>query len=87
MGKGGPVGMEIDARSPDGNAFAIMGYVSRLLKAAGREDELPAVMERMRSGDYRNLCAVAEEVTFGSIKVVNLDGEDDGDDDDDEDWY
>ncbi len=65
--------MEIDARSPDGNAFVIMGYVQSLLSEAGRKDEIPAVMERMRSGDYANLCAVAEEVTFGSITVVDYD--------------
>lgn len=60
--------MIIDRSSPDGNAFAIMGYVRTLLRAAGRADELPAVLERMQSGDYDNLCAVAEEVSFGSIQ-------------------
>ena len=67
--------MEIDARSPDGNAFVIMGHVRNLMKAAGRADEIPRVMERMKSGDYSNLCRVAEEVTFGSIKVVMRDDE------------
>lgn len=68
--------MEIDRNSPDGNAFAIMGYVSRLLKDVGRDDEIPGVIERMRSGDYENLCRVADEATFGSIKVVGYDDED-----------
>lgn len=67
--------LEIDARSPDGNAFAIMGYVRRLLEGTSRRDEIPAIMERMRSGDYKNLCAVAEEVTFGSITVVNYEAD------------
>ncbi len=63
--------MEIDAKSPDGNAFTIMGYVTRLLKDASRGDEVETVMDRMKSGNYDNLCKVAEEVTYGSIKVVN----------------
>jgi len=65
--------MEIDKSSPDGNAFAIMGYVRRLLKDTGRYDEWPEVSERMKSGDYDNLCAVAEEVSHGSIRVVDFD--------------
>lgn len=67
--------MEIDKRSPDGNAFAVMGYVRRLLRDVGRLDEWPAIRERMQSGDYDNLCAVAEEVTHGSIRVVDYDDE------------
>ena len=67
--------MEIDANSPDGNAYCIMGYVRRLLWDSGRELESPVVMARMKSSNYDNLCKVAEEVTFGSITVVNR-GED-----------
>ena len=63
--------MKIDAKSPAGNAFCIMGYVSRMLKESGRGDEVKATMDKMMSGDYDNLCKVAEEVTFGSIQVVN----------------
>tara|TARA_Y100000310_G_scaffold341331_1_gene440141 strand:+ start:75 stop:281 length:207 start_codon:yes stop_codon:yes gene_type:complete len=63
--------MEIDAKSPEGNAYAIMGYVQRLLKEVDRFVEWPAIQERMMSGDYDNLCDVAEEVTYGTIKVVN----------------
>ena len=65
--------MRIDAKGPYGNAYSIMADVSQLLEAAGREKEVPAVMHRMRSGDYSNLCDVAEEVTHGSITVVNRD--------------
>lgn len=64
--------MDIDASSPQGNACSIMGVVQKLLKDAGRRDEWPAIQERMMAGDYRNLCAVAEEVTHGSVRVVNL---------------
>lgn len=63
--------MDIDAKSPMGNAFCIMGVVSKLLKEVGRGDEVKAATERMMAGDYDNLCKVAEEITFGSIKVVN----------------
>ncbi len=69
--------MEIDARSPDGNAFAIMGYVRRLLQDSGRMKGWPKAEERMYAGNYDNLCAVAEEVTYGSIRVVNRRGEND----------
>ena len=65
--------MRIDAKSPQGNAVIIMGEVTKLLEAVGRGDEVEAVMDRMQSGDYDNLCDVAEEVTKGSIKVVNRD--------------
>lgn len=67
--------MEIDAKTPEGNSLVIMGIVSQLLEDSGRSDEIKDVMERMKSGNYGNLCKVAEEVTFGSITVVNR-GED-----------
>lgn len=69
--------MKIDARRPEGNAFAIMGAVCRLLEQSGRIREWDAVRKRMMEGDYRNLCAVAEDVTFGCIRVVNIDCDDD----------
>jgi hypothetical protein len=67
--------MDIIKSSPDGNAWAIMGYVRRLFKEAGRMDEWPEVQKRMTSGDYDNLCQVAEEVTHGSIRVVDCEEE------------
>ena len=63
--------MEIDAASPGGNVFAIMASVKRLLKDSGRAADWPDAKLRMFAGDYANVCAVAEEVTFGSIVVVN----------------
>ena len=63
--------MEIDAKSPDGNAFAIMGYVHKLLKEVGRRDEWPEIQKQMMSGNYDNLCAIAEQVSYGAIVVVN----------------
>lgn len=63
--------MDIDAKKPEGNAYAIMGVVSNLLKECGRKDEIETIMSEMVSGDYNNLCDVAERVTYGSIKIVN----------------
>lgn len=75
--------MKIYANRPEGNAFTIMGTVRSLLAQTGRKDEIPAVMERMTSGDYDNLCAVAEEVSNGSIEIVrDNDSLDDYEDDD-----
>lgn len=65
--------MEIDAKAPEGNAFSIMGFVQELLCQSGRTDDTDDVMKRMRESDYENLCNVAEEVTFGSIRVINRD--------------
>lgn len=62
--------MKIDKSSPEGNAFVIMGYVHKLLVAAGRKDEWPKIQSEMMSGDYENLCRIAKESTFGSIEVV-----------------
>lgn len=66
--------MEIDATSPDGNAFTIIGLVKRILEETNRIDEWPDIEERMMSGDYNNLCDVAEEVTYGTITVINRNG-------------
>jgi len=61
--------MIISKSSPRGNAFYIMGSVKKLLLDTGRKDEWPEILRRMESGNYDNLCAVAEEVTHGSIQV------------------
>jgi hypothetical protein len=63
--------MDIDSRAPEGNAYVIMATVHRLLRETGRFDEWPGIKTRMQSGDYNNACDVAEEVSFGSIRVVN----------------
>lgn len=44
----------------DGNAFAIMGKVSRALKQAGAsKEEVDQYMEESMSGDYDNLLRTA----------------------------
>ena len=63
--------MIIDRKSPNGNAFVIMGYVHQLLKAASRDGEWPEIQKKMMAGDYKNLCKIATESTFGSITFKN----------------
>jgi len=63
--------MLIDAKAPEGNVYFVMAVVHRLLKDIGREDKWAEVEKRMKSGDYNNACDVAEEVTHGSIRVIN----------------
>ena len=46
---------------PDGNAFSIMGAVSKALKQAGRADEVAAYREKAMSGDYDHLLMVSME--------------------------
>jgi hypothetical protein len=62
--------MDINIDGPDGNAYAIMGYVSRLLKECGRGAEVKSVLDEMKSGDYENLLKVAERATNGSLRFV-----------------
>ena len=45
---------------PDGNAFVILGRVSRLLRDAGHGDEVEAFRNEATSGDYENLKACVE---------------------------
>ena len=63
----------IDAKSPDGNAFLIMAAVRRFLIQKGREDEWEKVQDEMMSGDYNELCDLAEDVTDSAIIVENRD--------------
>ena len=52
--------MDIDG--PDGNAFAIMGAVSKALKNAGvSKEEITAYSMDSMSGDYENLLATADK--------------------------
>jgi hypothetical protein len=57
--------------APEGNAFAIMGIVRGYLKQTGAsKQDMDDARARMMAGDYRHLCAVAEEVTHGALKVI-----------------
>jgi hypothetical protein len=65
--------MEIDIRQPEGNAFAIMGVVRRYLRQTNQKDKIEEVLAEMMSGDYENLCEVAENVTHGAITFTGFD--------------
>lgn len=69
--------MDIDAKSPRGNAWWIIAAVRKLLIEVGRGDEVRGITSRMRAGTYDNLCNIAEEATNGTFKIVNRDGKDD----------
>ena len=44
----------------DGNAFAVMGYVSRAMKETGfSKEEISEYTKRATSGDYNNLLATS----------------------------
>lgn len=45
----------------DGNAFAIIGAVTKALRRAGQADKIDEFVGRAKEGDYDNLLAVAQE--------------------------
>lgn len=51
--------VEVSLTGNDGNAFAIMGRVSRALREAGHGDDVDAYTNESMSGDYDNLLRVA----------------------------
>ena len=68
---------------PEGNAFCIMATVRDVLRQLGRtKKEQDEAAERMRSGDYENLCVVAKEVTLGLVEVRGPDEDEEEDEDD-----
>ena len=63
--------IQIITTQPEGNAYGIMGKVIRVLQDLGKSQvEIDLVLEQMKSGDYDNLCDVAEKVTEGEIEIV-----------------
>ena len=52
--------IEVQLSGEDGNAFAIMGAVSKAMRRAGRSQaEIDEYMTESTSGDYDNLLRVA----------------------------
>jgi hypothetical protein len=49
--------VQVELVGTDGNAFAVLGAVSKALKGAGHGDEVPAFMAEATSGDYDHLLA------------------------------
>lgn len=46
---------------PDGNAFSIMGAVTKALKRNGQADQVEKYLTKAMSGDYDNLLRVSME--------------------------
>ena len=51
--------IEVQLSGQDGNAFNIMGLVSRALRRAGHGDEVKQYQTESMAGDYDNLLRVA----------------------------
>lgn len=60
-------GIEIDLTGPDGNAFALMGYASRLAKQLGLDSA--SIINDMKSDDYDHLLEVFEK-HFGEFVTL-----------------
>jgi hypothetical protein len=60
-------GIEIDLTGPDGNAFTLIGYGSRLAKQLGLDKD--AIQKEMMSGDYENLLKVFDKY-FGEFVTL-----------------
>jgi len=61
----------INATGPDGNAFAIMAVVRRILRKQGKTwVEVNAALKLMQASDYDHLCETAERVTNGELEVI-----------------
>ncbi len=60
----------IDLTGPDGNAFALMAYVSRFGKQLGWDKgKIDSLITEMTSGDYENLLQVFDR-EFGSFVIL-----------------
>lgn len=64
---------EIDLKSPQGNAYYIMGVANNIMKQINREIpgryDSEAIMAEMQSGDYENLLSVME-THFGDYVIM-----------------
>ncbi len=60
-------GIEIDLTGPYGNAFALMGYASRLAKQLGLDSA--SIINDMKSDDYDHLLEVFDK-NFGDYVTL-----------------
>ena len=60
-------GIEIDLTGPEGNAFALMGYASRLAKQLGLDSA--SIINDMKSDDYDHLLEVFDK-NFGDYVTL-----------------
>jgi len=62
--------IHIDLTGPAGNAYSLMGTAEQIAKSEGwDEQQIEALMENMKSGDYEHLVSVLDD-TFGELVVL-----------------
>lgn len=76
----------------DGNAFALMGYTARALRAEGLGELVDGMRKEATSGDYWNLVAVCDKYvemanTAAGYDPNECDYEDEDEEDDDDEGY
>lgn len=52
--------IQVQLSGQNGNAFVLMGIVSKALRRAGKGDEVKAFMDEAMAGDYDNLLRVCQ---------------------------
>ena len=65
--------IEIDLNGPEGNAFVLLGYASRLGKQIYGPEKTEAILEEMKLSSYEMLLLTFDEY-FGSIVTLYRDG-------------
>ena len=60
-------GLEIDLTGPDGNAFVLLGYATRLAKQLDKNPN--EIKAEMMGGDYEHLLEVFER-EFGNVVTL-----------------
>jgi hypothetical protein len=76
--------IEVELIGNDGNAFAVMGAVSKALRRGGYSDEVEQFQSEAMSGDYNHLLQVVMQwVTVADEEEVEDDWNDDEEYDDD----
>lgn len=65
--------IEIDLNGPEGNAFVLLGYASRLGKQIYGPEKTEAILEEMKLSSYELLLLTFDKY-FGSIVTLYRDG-------------
>jgi len=76
--------IEVELIGNDGNAFAVLGAVSKALRQNGHASEVDKFQKEATSGDYDHLL----QTVMNWVTVTSEDDSDDEEDyDEDSDWY
>jgi hypothetical protein len=59
--------IEIDLTGPNGNAFYLLGFASKLANSLGMDSE--QIVSEMRTGDYENLIQTFDK-NFGTFVTL-----------------